>query len=76
MNARRATALLSIAALQFAVLVGVAIQLYPGYRMTGHFLSDLGATRTWEGVPNQAAATVFAIAVVGLGIGMIVFAGV
>ena len=63
------------AALLFVVLVAIAIQLYPGYRYAEHFLSDLGATRTWHGESNQAAALVFAIAVAIVGVGMIVFAG-
>lgn len=63
-----------VAALQFVVLTGVAMHLYPDYRFADHFLSDLGATRTWWGVRNHASAAVFAIAVVVLGAAMIVFA--
>lgn len=62
------------AALQFAVLTAVAMWLYPRYRFADHFLSDLGATRTWSGEPNHAAAVVFAIAVATLGLAMVVFA--
>lgn len=62
------------AALQFAILTGVAMQLYPGYRFREHFFSDLGATRTWFGEPNHVVVVLFGIAVVTLGAGMIVFA--
>jgi hypothetical protein len=73
-TARRSTAFLLFAALQFVVLTAVAMQLYPDYRSGDHFLSVLGATRTWTGVPNHEAAVVFAIAVATLGAAMIVFA--
>ena len=73
-TARRSTAFLLFAALQFVVLTSVAMRLYPDYRFGEHFLSVLGATRTWDGVANHQAAIVFAIAVATLGAAMIVFA--
>lgn len=74
-TARRSSAVLLFAALQFVVLTGIAMQLYPGYRFSAHFFSDLGATRTWAGAPNHASAAVFAITVAIVGIAMVVFAG-
>lgn len=73
-TARWSSGFFLYAALQFAVLTGVAMQLYPGYRFGGHFFSDLGATRTWFGEPNHLVVVLFGIAVVTLGAGMIGFA--
>jgi hypothetical membrane protein len=74
MTARRSSAILLFAALQFAVLSAIAMRLYPSYQFTENFLSDLGATRTWGGVPNHASAVVFAITVATLGFGFVIFA--
>src|SRR5439155_11545077 len=61
---------------QFVVLTAIAMQLYPGgYRFFMNFLSELGATRTWEGEPNHGGAVLFAIALGTLGIAMVAFAG-
>lgn len=73
-TARRSTGVLLFAALQFAVLTSLAMWLYPNYRFAEQFLSELGATRTWWRIANHEAAVVFAVAVVVLGGGMIVFA--
>lgn len=74
-TARRSSAVLLFAALQFVVLTGIAMQLYPGYQFSAHFFSDLGATWTWAGAPNHASAVVFAITVAVVGIAMVGFAG-
>lgn len=74
-TARRSTAFLLYAALQFAALTAIGMQLYPHYRFDGHFFSDLGATRTWYGEANHTAAALFVLALVTLGAGMIGFAG-
>lgn len=81
---RRATLLLG-AAIQFVVLTALAMVAYaggttadprsPGYAFTGNFLSDLGATQAWSGAPNHASSILFGIALGGLGIAFIAFAG-
>lgn len=69
----RSTRFLLYAAFQFVVLTAIGMQLYPHYRFTGHFFSDLGAMRTWFDEPNHGAA-LFWIALGTLGIAMILFA--
>jgi hypothetical protein len=73
-TARRSTAFLLYAALQFVVLTFIAMRLYPDYRFDGHMFSHLGVTRTWEGQSNYASFGVFLFAVVVLGAALIGFA--
>ncbi len=64
------------AALQFVVLTAIAMVVYgDGYRFSHNFLSELGATTTWSGTPNHAAAVLFGIALAGLGSAFVAFAG-
>ena len=84
-SARRRAGLLRYAALQFVVLVTLAMQAYPGgklldrgapgYDLFGNFLSDLGATRAWSGHSNLTAAVLFAIALGTVGLALAAFAG-
>jgi hypothetical protein len=69
----RSTRFLLYAALQFVVLTAIGMQLYPHYRFSGHFFSDLGATVTWHG-ENNAGAPLFVIALGTVGVAMILFA--
>jgi hypothetical protein len=74
--ARVRAAILLYAGLQFVVLIAAAMVLYPpGYRFTFHFLSELGATRSWEGDPNLTAAVLFSIALGSVGLAFGAFAG-
>ena len=47
-TARRSTAFLLFAALQFVVLTSVAMRLYPDYRFGAHFLNHFGRLSTEE----------------------------
>lgn len=69
----RSTRFLLYAALQFVVLTAIGMQLYPHYRFSGHFFSDLGATVTWFGERNPGAP-LFAIALGTVGLAMMFFA--
>jgi hypothetical protein len=69
----RSTRFLLYAALQFVVLTAIGMQLYPHYRFSGHFFSDLGATVTWHGERN-VGAPLFVIALGTVGVAMIFFA--
>lgn len=72
---RRANVLL-YAALQFVALSTIAMCVYPDdYDFFARCLSDLGATRTWSGQPNHAAAALFGIALGTLGVAFVAFAG-
>jgi hypothetical protein len=80
----RRARVLRYAAIQFLVLVGVAMALYPGgtpfdpaatrYQLAGNFLSDLGATRAWSGEPNRVSSVLFSLALASLGAALIAFA--
>jgi hypothetical membrane protein len=66
---------------QFLGATHVAIRSYPasadgtesGYELTGHFLSDLGSTKTTDGLPNSNSAILFNSSVMGLGISLAPF---
>jgi hypothetical protein len=73
-TARRGAGALLFAALSFVALTSLAVWLYPGYRFTHQFLSELGVTQTWWRRPNHEAAIAFSVGVASLGLGMIVFA--
>ncbi len=76
--------MLRYAALQFVVLVAIAMALYPGgthwdptaahYHLTENFLSDLGATRTWTGATNYLSCALFFFALTTIGAALIAFA--
>lgn len=80
----RRAVVLRYAALQFVVLVAIAMVLYPGgnhfdgfaphYRLTVNFLSDLGATRAWSGTMNYVSCALFFIALTTIGAALIAFA--
>ncbi len=65
--------------LQFVVLLGAAILLYPGgtltdrttvgYSLSGNYLSDLGRIEAWSGVRNSSRIP-FTFAMCGLGISL------
>jgi len=75
--------LLRYAAIQFLVLVPVAMALYAGgnyydvdadgYAVTRNFLSDLGMTRSWSGHSNTVSAVLFSIALATVGVAFILF---
>ena len=75
---------LRFAALQFVVLVGAAMAVYPGgtwwdpttthYQLAHNFLSDLGATHAFSGRANTASMLLFAIALVTIGGALVAFA--
>jgi len=83
-SAARRAGFLRYAALQFLVLVPVAMALYAGgtywdraaphYELTGNFLSDLGLTHTWSGRANYLSSAVFCVALVSVGATLIAFA--
>jgi hypothetical protein len=80
---RRAVAL-RYAALQFVVLVTIAMVIYPGgnhadglarhYQLSMNFLSDLGATRAWSGATNYVSCALFCTALTTIGAALIAFA--
>jgi hypothetical protein len=58
------------------VLTAIAMVVYgDDYRFGYNFLSELGATHTWSGTPNHAAAVLFGIALASLGCAFVAFAG-
>ncbi len=73
------------AAIQFVVLTATAMIVYAGgtyadpsaagYDLARNFLSELGATRTWSGQPNHPSAVLFGIALGGVGVAFVGFAG-
>ena len=79
----RRAGLLRYAAIQFLVLVAIAIAVYaggspwhpeaPGYGLTDNFLSDLGMTRTWSGHTNTTSSILFGIALASVGLTLIAF---
>ena len=79
---RRAVAL-RYGAIQFVVLVTIAMAFYPGgnyadahaphYRLSMNFLSDLGATRAWSGTTNYVACALFFTALTTIGATLIVW---
>jgi len=83
-RAARRAAVLRYAALQFLVLVPVAMRLFAGgtywyrtsppYEPTGNFLSDLGMTHAWSGQANHASSAVFFLALASVGAALIAFA--
>lgn len=80
----RSARLLRYAALQFVVLVGLAMAFYqggtwwdptaPGYTLSRNFLSDLGMTRAFSGATNYVSCALFTIALASLGLGLVPFA--
>jgi hypothetical protein len=84
-TARRRAAILRYAAIQFIALTALAMAMYAGgsfadpaasgYAFFDNFFSDLGATRSWSGAPNQASSVLFGIALGTMGIAFIAFAG-
>ncbi len=80
----RRAVVLRYAALQFVVLVALAMVLYPGgnhadgfaphYQLTRNFLSDLGATRAWSGTMNYVSCALFFTALTTIGGSLIAFA--
>ena len=83
-SAARAAGILRYAAIQFVVLTAAAMVAYAGgtwyapqaphYRLSGNFLSDLGATRTFAGHANASSCVLFAIALISIGLALIPFA--
>jgi hypothetical protein len=73
---------LAYASIQFVVLTGIAMLVYPGgavfqldanrYLFLHNFFSDLGATVTPSGRPNLAAHILFLIALGTVGLAMVV----
>lgn len=69
---------------QFLGATWIAMRSYPsatsgtesGYKITGHFLSDLGSTKTTDGLKNADSAVMFNRSVIGLGIALMPFFGV
>ena len=75
-SARRRAGFLLYAAIQFVVLTAIAMRVRAGgYDFFGNFLSELGATRTWTGLPNHPSAVLFGIALGTLGVAFVAFAG-
>ena len=74
---------LRYAAIQFLVLVPIAMAVYaggspwhpdaPGYGITDNFLSDLGMTRTWAGHTNTTSSILFGVALASVGLALIAF---
>jgi hypothetical protein len=63
------------AALQFIALTAVAMAVYGDrYRFFEHFVSELGATRTWAGRANHASMLLFSIALATVGVAFVAFA--
>lgn len=77
--------LLRYAAIQFLVLVPIAMAVYaggsywdasaPDYGITRNFLSDLGMTHSWTGRSNTASAVLFSLALATVGVALILFCG-
>ena len=75
---------LRYAAIQFVVLVAIAMVAYPGgtwldptsarYQLAHNFLSDLGATRALSGRTSYLSAALFALALATLGSALVAFA--
>ncbi len=84
-SARRRAGLLLYAAVQFVVLVAIAMAVYAGgtyfdrqdggYHFAHNFLSDLGATRAWTGRSNTPSAILFSLALGTMGLAFVAFAG-
>ncbi|MGE5186148.1 MAG: DUF998 domain-containing protein [Acidobacteriota bacterium] len=75
-SARWRAGLLLYAAIQFIVLVAIAMVVFPGgYDLATNFLSELGGTRTWTGQANTTGAVLFSIALASLGVAFVAFAG-
>ncbi len=80
----RRAGFLRYAAIQFVVLIAVAMVVYPGgtwldprgsrYLLSRNFLSDLGATHVFRGEPNHVSQALFTIAMVTLGGALVAFA--
>jgi hypothetical protein len=75
-SARLRSTLLLYAAVQFIVLTTIAMAVYADrYQFLGNSLSDLGATHAWSGRANHPAMILFSVALTGLGLAFIGFAG-
>ena len=84
-SAGRRARFLQYAAVQLVGLTVLAMYFYPGgavtnpyahgYTFFGNFLSDLGATRSWDGHSNTTSMVLFAIALGTIGLAFIGFAG-
>lgn len=80
----RRAGFLRIAAIQFFLLVGLAMVAYAGgtywdpetsrYELTHNFLSDLGMTHAWSGRPSYASSALFFVALSTVGIALVLFA--
>lgn len=80
----RRAGLLRYSAIQFFVLVAVAMAVYAGgtswdpqaprYELTHNFLSDLGMTHTWSGHASYASSALFFFALASVGVSLIMFA--
>lgn len=80
----RRAGVLRYVAIQFLVLVAIAMVLYPGgtywdrsaphYELALNFLSDLGMTRAWSGHTSYASSALFGVALASMGIGLVLFA--
>ncbi len=80
----RRAGFLRYAAIQFVLLLAVAMVTYPGgtwldpstprYLLTRNFISDLGATHAFGGEPNHVSQALFSIAMVTLGGALVAFA--
>lgn len=80
----RRAGLLRYAAIQFFVLVGIAMAVYAGgtywhpeaprYELTHNFLSDLGMTHAWSGRASYASSALFFVALASVGVALVMFA--
>lgn len=80
----RRAGFLRYAALQFFVLVALAMVLYAGgtywdptaprYELTRNFLSDLGMTHAWSGRASYASSALFFVALATVGVALVWFA--
>ena len=80
----RRAGLLRYAAIQFFVLIGLAMALYAGgtywnpeapcYELTHNFLSDLGMTHAWSGRASYASSALFFVALATVGVSLVMFA--
>lgn len=77
-------AFLRYAAIQFFVLVGLAMVAYAGgtywdpaasrYELTHNFLSDLGMTHAWSGRASYVSSALFFLALSTVGLALVLFA--
>ena len=71
-NRQKAGVILFVGAFQFIIGMLLAELLYPGYSVSGNYISDLGATCRDTCVIYQPSATIFNTSVIFLGIFILV----